>query len=338
MPAHRRSRRANRPRLSSGGWGALPLGTTSASRRRAAARPRRAARSRGPLGGPADDRAPRNLRRRAGRRARRRFGTAPATLVGARRCRLRGLRPLGAAVQCNRRRSLDRRLYPRPTAGPSPCLRALQAQRSPAGELIVVDNSADATAAARGERVCRRALRPRAAGPGSASRATPGFGHCTRPLLAFTDDDVEVDVHWTAETVDAFARDPGAERCTASCCPPCSTPRRSASSSSTWAASAAAMSRSGSTALPRCQSRRGPPGVAHRRRREHGFPARGLRPRRPFRRASGGRRFRMLRGFGALVPDHRRAAAHVCTSPRGDGPPPPPRRLARAARADARAT
>jgi GT2 family glycosyltransferase len=90
------------------------------------------------------------------------------------------------------------------------CLRALQAQRAPAGELIVIDNSADATAADVVNEFAGVVFvhEPR---PGLSVARNAGIRHCTRPLLAFTDDDVEVDVHWTAETVDAFARDPGAD-------------------------------------------------------------------------------------------------------------------------------
>jgi GT2 family glycosyltransferase len=83
------------------------------------------------------------------------------------------------------------------------CLDAILAQNSPPGELIVVDNSGDGNAAA----ICRRFPRatyvrePRA---GLSHARNAGVLAATRPLIAFTDDDVSPHATWTAEIMRAF--------------------------------------------------------------------------------------------------------------------------------------
>ena len=113
--AHRRSQRANRPRLSSGGgapcrsgttshlaqWGCRSAATSCAISRHAW-RPNRRPRASQPSAA-------------CGRHGRRRSGTAPA--IGARRCRLPRPSTAGRAVSATAE-GLDRRLHPRPTAGP----------------------------------------------------------------------------------------------------------------------------------------------------------------------------------------------------------------------------
>jgi len=93
------------------------------------------------------------------------------------------------------------------------CLAALARQRSPAGEVVVVDNSADGTAAAvvAGFAGVRHVHEPR---PGLSVARNTGVLACTRPLVAFTDDDVEVSGTWTAELVRAFALAPEADAVT----------------------------------------------------------------------------------------------------------------------------
>ncbi len=84
------------------------------------------------------------------------------------------------------------------------CLAALEAQRSPPGEIIVVDNSADANAAV----VCagwpgvRYVHEPQ---PGLSFARNAGVAAATGRLIAFTDDDVTPRANWTAEIVHAFA-------------------------------------------------------------------------------------------------------------------------------------
>lgn len=84
------------------------------------------------------------------------------------------------------------------------CLAAVAAQRSPAGETIVVDNSVGGNA----RPVCDRfsAVRyvhePR---PGLSAARNAGLRASTRPLIAFTDDDAEPHSGWTAEIMRAFA-------------------------------------------------------------------------------------------------------------------------------------
>lgn len=83
------------------------------------------------------------------------------------------------------------------------CLAGLRALRHPPGELIVVDNSADGSAAA----VCRAAgnltyiHEPR---PGLSVARNTGVRASTKPFVAFTDDDVEPHPNWTAEILAPF--------------------------------------------------------------------------------------------------------------------------------------
>ena len=95
------------------------------------------------------------------------------------------------------------------------CLAALLAQRSLPGEIVVVDNSSDqsalaVTVACTTSRV-RYVHEPL---PGLSRARNAGLAHATRDIVAFTDDDVEVDANWTAELALAFERDPGAEAVT----------------------------------------------------------------------------------------------------------------------------
>jgi GT2 family glycosyltransferase len=84
------------------------------------------------------------------------------------------------------------------------CLTALEAQRRPPGEIIVVDNSADANAA--GVCAARPTVRyvhePR---PGLSFARNAGIAAAAGQLVAFTDDDVTPQANWTAEIVRAFA-------------------------------------------------------------------------------------------------------------------------------------
>lgn len=89
------------------------------------------------------------------------------------------------------------------------CLQALRVQHRPAGELLVVDNSAAGSAREVVQRHdgVRYVHEPR---PGLSVARNAGLRHATRPLLAFTDDDVRVSPSWTAELVEAFTRHPDA--------------------------------------------------------------------------------------------------------------------------------
>jgi GT2 family glycosyltransferase len=82
------------------------------------------------------------------------------------------------------------------------CLAAIKAQRSPPGEVILVDNSAsrgaEATCAVHGFRYVHEPL------PGLSIARNAGISVATRSLIAFTDDDVEPHPAWTAEIVRAF--------------------------------------------------------------------------------------------------------------------------------------
>lgn len=83
------------------------------------------------------------------------------------------------------------------------CLQSLLAQRSPPGELIVVDNAVNANAA----ELCKsmpqvRYLHEPRAGLSYARNA--GLMAATRSFIAFTDDDVTPHPHWTAEIVRAL--------------------------------------------------------------------------------------------------------------------------------------
>jgi GT2 family glycosyltransferase len=83
------------------------------------------------------------------------------------------------------------------------CLRSVANQRSTPGEVIVVDNSHEGNA----HGVCehfpqvRYIHEPR---PGLSAARNAGVRACTRPIVAFTDDDVEVHPGWTAEVARAF--------------------------------------------------------------------------------------------------------------------------------------
>lgn len=83
------------------------------------------------------------------------------------------------------------------------CLASLSAQRSPPAEIVVVDNSPEATAAGMCAKFdgVRHVHEPR---PGLSRARNTGIDACAAPLIAFTDDDVEVDPGWTAEIVRAF--------------------------------------------------------------------------------------------------------------------------------------
>lgn len=85
----------------------------------------------------------------------------------------------------------------------SRCLDRVGAQRSPPGEIIVVDNSGDG--GARG--ICEVRERVRyvhEARPGLSYARNAGIAATSRPLIAFTDDDVEPHPLWTSEIVRAF--------------------------------------------------------------------------------------------------------------------------------------
>lgn len=83
------------------------------------------------------------------------------------------------------------------------CLNALSVLKAPPGEVLVVDNSSERTAAS----VCldfprvRYVHEPR---PGLSRARNCGVAASTRPLVAFTDDDVEVHARWSGEIVRAF--------------------------------------------------------------------------------------------------------------------------------------
>ena len=85
------------------------------------------------------------------------------------------------------------------------CLRSLGQQRSQPGEIIVVDNSAGGSALA----VCREhpgvvhVHEPR---PGLSHARNAGVRAARRPIIAFTDDDVEPHPGWLAELARAFGR------------------------------------------------------------------------------------------------------------------------------------
>jgi len=89
------------------------------------------------------------------------------------------------------------------------CLAALSAQRRPPGEILVVDNSREGSArvVAEAHPGVRWLHEPR---PGLSVARNAGLRACTRPLVAFTDDDTRAHPNWTAELVDAFERHPEA--------------------------------------------------------------------------------------------------------------------------------
>jgi GT2 family glycosyltransferase len=83
------------------------------------------------------------------------------------------------------------------------CLNALSVQKAPPGEILVVDNSSKRTAAS----VCLDFPRVRylhEPSPGLSRARNCGVAASTRPLVAFTDDDVEVHERWSGEIVRAF--------------------------------------------------------------------------------------------------------------------------------------
>ncbi len=85
------------------------------------------------------------------------------------------------------------------------CLASLEHQRSAPGEIIVVDNSPTASARS----ICAafpevtHVHEPR---PGLSHARNAGVRAATRPLIAFTDDDVEPHPGWLAEVARAFER------------------------------------------------------------------------------------------------------------------------------------
>ena len=90
------------------------------------------------------------------------------------------------------------------------CLRSLSAQRAPAAEIVVVDNS-QARSAAGVAAEFPNVLYVHEPRPGLSVARNTGIRRSSRPLVAFTDDDVEVEAGWTSEMVAAFDSDPGAE-------------------------------------------------------------------------------------------------------------------------------
>lgn len=84
------------------------------------------------------------------------------------------------------------------------CLTALVAQHSPAGQIVVVDNSKDGTAQEATSRFAgiHYVHEPR---PGLSVARNTGIRESRGALIAFTDDDVEPHPRWTAEIVRAFS-------------------------------------------------------------------------------------------------------------------------------------
>lgn len=83
------------------------------------------------------------------------------------------------------------------------CLTAIAEQESPPGEVIVVDNSREGTARTLCEHRphIRYLPEPR---PGLSHARNAGIMAASRPLLAFTDDDVQPMPLWTSEVVRTF--------------------------------------------------------------------------------------------------------------------------------------
>lgn len=83
------------------------------------------------------------------------------------------------------------------------CLASVTAQHSPAGEIIVVDNSRDGGAASICQRFpqVRHVHEPR---PGLSVARNAGIRASRGTIIAFTDDDVELHPGWTAEVAHAF--------------------------------------------------------------------------------------------------------------------------------------
>ena len=95
------------------------------------------------------------------------------------------------------------------------CLAALLAQTSPPGEIVVVDNSSNRTALAVTAACSASHVRYVHEPVAGLSRArNTGLLHATGGIVAFTDDDVEVNANWSAELALAFERDPEAEAVT----------------------------------------------------------------------------------------------------------------------------
>lgn len=84
------------------------------------------------------------------------------------------------------------------------CLESLSSQQSPPGEIVVVDNSRDGDA--RGLCEARPDVHyvhePR---PGLSMARNAGILAATRPVIAFTDDDVQPHALWTSEVARVFA-------------------------------------------------------------------------------------------------------------------------------------
>jgi len=92
------------------------------------------------------------------------------------------------------------------------CLKALAAQRASPGEIVVVDNSKAGNARdVAGKHAVRYVHEPR---PGLSAARNAGVRCATGSIVAFTDDDVEVDADWTAELALAFDGDAGADAVT----------------------------------------------------------------------------------------------------------------------------
>ena len=83
------------------------------------------------------------------------------------------------------------------------CLTAVAEQESPPGEVIVVDNSRGQTARAicEGRPGIRYVHEPR---PGLSRARNAGIAAASRPILAFTDDDVQPTPLWTSEVARTF--------------------------------------------------------------------------------------------------------------------------------------
>ncbi len=90
----------------------------------------------------------------------------------------------------------------------SACLASLASQQSPPGEIVVVDNSAtgDARSLCEVHSEARSDIRyvhePR---PGLSHARNAGIRAATRPLVAFTDDDVQPHPLWTSEVARVFS-------------------------------------------------------------------------------------------------------------------------------------
>ena len=83
------------------------------------------------------------------------------------------------------------------------CLASINRQRSPPGEIVVVDNSEEGSARSIGDRFPSVIYvhQPR---PGLSAARNTGIRAATRDLIAFTDDDVVAHERWIAEIAHAF--------------------------------------------------------------------------------------------------------------------------------------